>query len=55
MSSINLSRGVFQYVPQQSWGGKIWTDEELYAKYELTEDEIDFIESMIKPMDLEES
>jgi site-specific DNA-methyltransferase (adenine-specific) len=54
MSSINLSRGVFQYVPQQSWG-KIWTDEELYAKYELTEDEIDFIESMIKPMDLEES
>jgi site-specific DNA-methyltransferase (adenine-specific) len=30
---------------------KSWTDEELYAKYGLTEEEISFIESMIKPMD----
>ena len=27
------------------------TDEELYAKYKLTQEEIDFIESMIKPME----
>ena len=31
---------------------KPWTDEELYAKYDLSQDEIDFIESMIKPMEL---
>ena len=31
---------------------KPWTDEELYQKYGLTEDEIGFIESMIKPMDI---
>ena len=29
-----------------------WTDEKLYKKYGLTEDEISFIESMIRPMDL---
>lgn len=31
---------------------KPWTDEELYAKYNLSQEEINFIESMIKPMDL---
>ena len=31
--------------------GQQITDEELYAKYGLSEDEIAFIESMIKPMD----
>jgi site-specific DNA-methyltransferase (adenine-specific) len=43
-------RGVYQLVPQQDFS-KPWTDEELYAKYGLTQEEIDFIESMIKPME----
>jgi site-specific DNA-methyltransferase (adenine-specific) len=30
---------------------KPWTDEELYAKYGLNEEEIAFIESMIRPME----
>ena len=30
---------------------RVVTDEELYAKYGLTQEEIDFIESMIKPME----
>jgi len=30
---------------------KPWTDEELYKKYELTEDEIAFIESTIRVME----
>jgi site-specific DNA-methyltransferase (adenine-specific) len=30
---------------------KPWSDEELYKIYNLTPDEIAFIESMIKPMD----
>lgn len=29
-----------------------WTDDKLYQKYGLNENEIDFIESMIRPMDL---
>jgi len=28
-----------------------WTDADLYAKYHLTDEEIQFIESMIKPME----
>lgn len=43
-------RGVYQFVPIQDFS-KPWTDEELYAKYGLTEEEIAFIDSMIKPMD----
>lgn len=45
----NGPRGVYQFVPQQDFS-KEWTDEELYAKYSLTDDEVAFIESMIKPM-----
>jgi len=41
---------VYQFVPMQDFS-RPWTDEELYAKYGLTKDEIDFIESMIKPME----
>lgn len=41
---------VFEFVPLQDFS-KPWTDEELYTKYKLTEDEIAFIESMIKPME----
>ena len=42
-------RDVFQFVPLQDWS-KPWTDAELYKKYNLSKDEIDYIESMIKPM-----
>lgn len=41
---------VYQFVPMQDFS-KPWTDEELYKKYNLTQEEIDFIESMIKPME----
>ena len=43
-------RGVYEFVPVQDFS-KPWTDEELYAKYGLTQEEIDFIESMIRPME----
>lgn len=46
----NISKGVFAFVPVQDWS-KSWTDEELYAKYDITEEEIAFIESMIRPME----
>ena len=50
-NSQNAAKGVYHFVPQQDFS-KPWTDEELYAKYSLTEEEIAFIESMIRPMDL---
>lgn len=42
---------VFSLVPMQDFS-KPWTDQELYEKYELTQEEIDYIESMIRPMGL---
>jgi len=41
---------VYQFVPQQKFD-KPWTDEELYQKYGLTEEEIAYIESMVRPME----
>lgn len=45
-------RSTYQFVPAQSWN-RTWTDEILYAKYGLSDDEIAFIESQIKPMTLD--
>ena len=49
----NISKGVFAFVPVQDWS-KSWTDEELYEKYGITDNEIAFIDSMIRPMEVEE-
>ena len=46
----HLSKSNFAFVPIQDFT-KPWTDAELYAKYQLTPDEIAFIESMIRPME----
>lgn len=50
ITSVNVTRECFAFVPLQDFS-KPWTDAELYAKYNLTADEIAFIESMIKPME----
>ncbi len=50
-NSQDAMKGVYSLVPIQDFS-KPWTDAELYAKYNLSQDEIDFIESMIKPMDI---
>lgn len=51
VSSINLSKDKFQFIPMQDFKQPI-SDEELYLKYNLSEDEIAFIESMIKAKEL---
>ena len=48
--TMQVSQDVFRFVPLQDFS-KPWTDEELYAKYGLTDEEIQFIESMIRPME----
>ena len=50
LASMNMSKSSYSFVPIQDFS-KSWTDEELYAKYGLSQEEIDFIESMIKPME----
>lgn len=39
---------VYSFIPMQDFT-KSWTDEELYVKYKLTDEEIAFIESMVRP------
>ena len=46
----DAARDVYQFVPLQDFT-RPWTDADLYAKYGLTDEEIQFIESMIKPME----
>jgi hypothetical protein len=50
LTGQHLSADKFRFVPLQDFS-KPWTDKELYAKYGLTDEEIAFIESMIKPME----
>lgn len=45
----NAYRQVYSFVPMQNFS-EPWTDEKLYKKYKLTKEEIEFIESMIRPM-----
>jgi site-specific DNA-methyltransferase (adenine-specific) len=49
--SQDTTRKVYTFVPTQTWD-RTWTDEELYAKYGITDDEIAFIEQVVRPMDL---
>ena len=60
LASMNISRGNFQFVPLQDftstsdidWSKSIADiDRQLYAKYGLSDEEIAFIEKMIKPME----
>lgn len=57
--SQNLSQNVYQFVPLQDFSDKSdidWSksiaeiDQQLYAKYKFSKDEIDYVESKIKPM-----
>ncbi len=46
----NATKRVYSFVPIQDFS-KPWTDEELYKKYGLNDEEIAFIDSMIRPME----
>lgn len=43
-------RGTYSWVPRQSWD-TTWTDGLLYKKYGITNDEIAFIEEIVRPME----
>lgn len=45
----HATQGVYELVPMQDFSGP-WTDEDLYKKYRLSAKEVEFIESMIRPM-----
>lgn len=49
----NISKGVFAFVPVQNYD-EDWNDRKLYDKYGITEDEVKFIEKLIKDVSSEE-
>lgn len=46
----DAARNTYTWVPMQTWD-HTWSDKSLYKKYDITNDEIAFIESMIRPID----
>ena len=49
--SQDATQRVYEFVPVQDFS-RSWTDEELFEKYHLTDEEVSFILGMIKPMEL---
>lgn len=49
--SQDTTRKVYTFVPTQTWD-VTWTDQALYAKYGITASEIEFIEKVVRPMQL---
>jgi len=50
MSGFGLSKQVLGFVPIQDFS-RPWTDKDLYEKYDITDEEIELIESMIRPIE----
>ena len=45
-----MTHDTYLYAPLQDFS-KRWTDEDLYLKYKLSKKEIEYIETMIAPME----
>ncbi|AVF03602.1 MULTISPECIES: Eco57I restriction-modification methylase domain-containing protein [Devosia] len=50
-SSQHVTRRVYTFVPIQDWT-KTWSDTELYDRYGLADEEIAFIEKVVRPMEI---
>lgn len=50
MYSHHITKEAYRLVPIQDFS-QSWTDEKLYVKYGITDEEIKFIESMVRPME----
>jgi len=49
-SSQHVTRKVYSFVPTQEWTQN-WTDDDLYTHYGLSENEIAFVEQVVRPME----
>ena len=50
LSSMNISKSSFSFVPFLDFNNK-WTDDDLYKLFDLSDNEIEHIESFIRPME----
>ena len=51
--SQDTTRKVYTFVPTQDWNRK-WSDQDLYDKYGLSDSEIDFVEKIVRPLNVSE-
>jgi hypothetical protein len=49
--TMNVTKSVFKLIPVQDFS-ESWSDEKLYKKYNLTSEEIEFIESMFRSKEI---
>ena len=49
--SQNITKSTFSHVPNQTYGNKLLKDEILYKKYNLSKEEVEYIESNILDLD----
>lgn len=54
LTSIHITKDKFCFVPVQDYSNPV-TDAALYEKYALSKEEIEYIESIIKEMGVEEN
>jgi site-specific DNA-methyltransferase (adenine-specific) len=47
----HATRSTYTWVPVQSWD-RVWTDEELYEKYHIADEDRELVESMIRPIEV---
>ena len=50
----HATHSTYVWVPTQTWD-RTWTDEDLYAKYDITREEQAFIESQVRVMNLDDA
>ena len=50
LSSIMINKDSFQFVPDEDFSHP-WTDEMLIDKFKLSEEEVELIDSLIRPME----
>lgn len=50
-ASQHVTSRVYGFVPVQDWTRQ-WTDSDLYERYSLTDEEIAFVEKVVRPMEL---
>ena len=50
-STQHITQKNYNFVPMQDFD-ESWTDEKLFKKYNISKDEIEFIKTLIRPMDV---
>lgn len=50
-STQHITQKNYNFVPMQNFDER-WTDEKLFKKYDISNDEVDFIKTLIRPMDV---